>query len=272
MPANETGPGKKGSSYTVRAAERVCGILDLLQASQDGVPLAAIANAMGLPKSSVFRYMVTLEAHRYVERNPETGTYQLGLAFLPFRARQFEILARRARPRLESLRDSFKETINLGMLDGRRVAYVDIVESPQPVRLAARRGDSDWIHSTALGKAIAADLPVERIRAMLTEEGMPKCTEYTITNIPDYFVELERVRELGYALDDRENVADGRCVAVPIRVPQLNLALSVSAPASRLTLEKAHEIAGVLSSVAVELADDLTGRSGNEDAGGVHAS
>lgn len=250
---------KEPVDYSIRSAERVCDILDLLQSTTVGVALPDVAKATRLPKSSAFRYLATLENRRYVERDPDTGYYRLGLAFLPFQSRQFEVIAQRARPRLEQLRDKFEETVNLGLLDGNRVTYLDIVESPRAVRLAARRGDRDAIHSTALGKAIAATLPTDAVRRILAAEGMPRRTGRTITRVGDYLAELQRVTEQGYAVDDAENESDGRCVAVPLGA-RLPLALSVSAPAARLPQDQIEETAEILAGVAADLRRDLEGR------------
>src|SRR5690606_35356995 len=128
----------------------------------------------------------------------------IGPAFLPLQSQQLSVLADRARPMLNRLRDTFAETINLGILDRNRVSYIEIVESPKSVRLAARPGDRDPIHCTALGKAIASVLEPERVRAILDAEGMPRRTATTITSVQAYLDELDRVRDLGYALDDQE--------------------------------------------------------------------
>jgi IclR family acetate operon transcriptional repressor len=251
--------GKRGeSAYTIRAVDRVCDILDLLLEDTDGVSLVQVAEVTELPKSSAFRYLATLEARRFVERD-DAGDYRLGLAFLPFQSRQLELLTQRARPRLEQLRNKFEETVNLGMLDGNRVTYLDIVESLRSVRLAARPGDRDWVHSTALGKAIASRLPVERVRDILATEGMPRLTAATITDPQAYLAEIDVVRDRGWALDDGENEPDGRCVAVPLAGSRLPLALSLSAPAGRLPMDHVEEIAVVLADVAAQLAEDFGG-------------
>src|SRR6188472_211643 len=116
-PMEPTGAdGLDTGGYYIRAVQRVCDILDLLQ-DADGVALPDVAGVTGLPKSSAFRYLVTLESRRYVERDPATGDYRIGLALLPLQGRQFDLLARRLRPALEELRDRFGETVNLGLLD-----------------------------------------------------------------------------------------------------------------------------------------------------------
>jgi IclR family acetate operon transcriptional repressor len=102
------------------------------------------------------------------------------------------------------------------VLDGDSVVYLQIVESAQAMRLAARRGERDYIHSTALGKAIAAQQSDEAVRALLRASGMPARTPRTITRIDDFMVERARVREQGYAIDDEENEQGARCVAVAL--------------------------------------------------------
>jgi IclR family acetate operon transcriptional repressor len=245
------------SSYSIRAVHRVCDILDLLQQSPDGVTLPDVARVARLPKSSAFRYLATLERRRYVERDPLSGSYQTGSALLPLRAHEPELLARRARPHMEQLRDKLEETVNLGMLDGSYVIYLEIVESRRAMRLAARRGDRELIHSTALGKAIAACLPEERVRAIVADAGMPRVTERTITDLQSYLGELALVRGRGYAMDNGENEIDGRCVAVPVVGSNLPAAISLSAPASRFPLSQVEEAAETLKEIASALVGEL---------------
>jgi IclR family acetate operon transcriptional repressor len=245
------------TNYSIRAVQRVCEILDLLQQAPSGAALLDVARATRLPKSSAFRYLATLEGRRYVERDPVTGSYRAGSAFLPLRAREPELLARRARPHLERLRDHLEETVNLGMLQGNRVIYLEIVESHRAMRLAARRGDRDPIHATALGKAIAARLPDRRVRAILEAEGMPRLTQRTLTDPNAYLAELAATRERGYALDDGEHEIDGRCVAVAVVGSNLPAAISYSAPASRFPLDRIQEVAAVLREVAAGVAGEL---------------
>ncbi|WP_425440494.1 IclR family transcriptional regulator [Prauserella shujinwangii] len=240
--------------YSVRAVERVCSILNLLQESIDGVSLIEVGQATDLPKSSAFRYLWTLEAHRYVERDEHTGLYRLGLGFVGMQSRHLEVLRERARPWLENLRDEFEETTNLGLLDGDHVIFVDIVESRHKVRLAASRGDRDPLHSTALGKAIAAQLPEARVRDLLERTGMEQHSANTITTAEGYLDELAKVRRLGYAVDNGETSADGRCVAAPLLGTHLPAALSISAPAARFTLKDVERAAKVL----IDVADQIT--------------
>ncbi len=239
--------------YSVRAVERVCSILDLLQESVSGVSLIDVAQATDLPKSSAFRYLWTLEAHRYVERDESTGSFRLGLGFVAMQSRQLEMLRQRVRPWLERLRDEFDETTNLGILDGDSVIYLDIIESRRGVRLAATRGSRDPLHSTALGKAIAAHLPESRVQEILKQRGMERRTANTITAPDDYLTELARVKRVGYAVDDGENEVDGRCVAVALPGTRPPAAVSFSAPAARFPLQDVAKVAAALQDLAARI-------------------
>jgi IclR family acetate operon transcriptional repressor len=163
-------------------------------------------------------------------------------------------------PYLQRLRDHFQETINLGVLSGHRVTYLEILESPKSMRLAARRGDRDHVHSTVLGKAFAAHLPQDQVLTILAAEGMPKLTPRTITDPDAHLEELRAVRERGYALDDRENEEEGRCLGVPILGYSLPAAISLSAPQSRFALDHVDNVAAELINCAQLLVDELINR------------
>lgn len=242
------------TQYAVRAVNRALDILEVLESSPQGVSLADLASTVGLPKSSIFRYVNTLEARGYAERDRGNGHYRPGRAFHSSLAGELVALTARARPLLEALRDRFGETMNLGVLDGRRVAYLEIVESPKAMRFAARRGDRDPIHSTALGKAIAAHLSDGQVRQIISSEGMPQLTSRTITDLGEFLAELAVIRERGYALDNGENEEDGRCVALSLPGGWLHAAVSLSAPAQRFSLNGVETVVGALREVAAELA------------------
>lgn len=245
----------RSSPYSIRAVDRVVDILDLLQGASESLSLGELSKATGLPKSSAFRYLETLEARGYVVRDANGESYRLGLAFRPMRPRDLSLLASVSRPRMQELCGRFEETVNLGVLDGNRVAYLEMVESPRAMRFAARPGHRDPIHSSALGKALAARLRPVEVHRILGVEGMPALTERTITEPERYLDELERVRERGYALDNGENEDGGRCVGVVLPDP-LPAALSLSAPAARFASERVAEVAAALRRVADEIAVD----------------
>lgn len=255
--SGNTSSDSPSGAYPIRAVERVCDILDLLQRSHKGVSLPETAAATSLPKSSAFRYLSALEARGYVERDGQSAQYRIGLAFQPHDTRQLEAFLARADGPLQRLRDDTGETTNLGTLQGSMVVHNLVSESSQMMRLAARVGDRAPIHSTALGKAIAANLPPDRVLAILNSVGMAPFTDATITTPEGYLAELELVREQGFAIDDCENQADGRCVAFALKGMPFPCGVSVSAPARRLTLDMVPSIAKQIRRVGERLVSDF---------------
>jgi IclR family transcriptional regulator, acetate operon repressor len=244
--------------YAVRAAQRALDVLDALQEAPGGLSLAQLAKRVGLPKSSIFRYVATLEARGYVERDGEPAHFSLGRRLLPVPSQRLERLTEAAQPHLLGLRDRFHETVNLGVFDSGRVRYLQIVESPQAMRFAARQDDRDPIHSTALGKAIASQLSREHVLRILEAEGMAKLTASTISDPETFLRELDDVRQNGFAVDNGENEEGGRCVAVPLPLEGMRAAISVSAPAFRFTLEDVEPVAAMLVRTAQSVAQKLT--------------
>ena len=255
--SDDTASTGSSNAYPIRAVERVCDILDLLQRSHEGVSLPETAAVTSLPKSSAFRYLSALEARGYVERDTQSALYRIGLAFQPHNTRQLEAFLARAGGPLQRLRDDTGETTNLGTLQGSMIVHNLVFESSQMMRLAARVGDRAPIHSTALGKAIAVELPPDRVLAILNTVGMAPFTDATITTPEAYQSALETVRDQGFAIDDCENQADGRCVAVALRGMPFPCGISVSAPARRLTIDMVPSVVKRIRSVGKHLVSDF---------------
>jgi len=237
-----------------RSISRTCAVLRMLgESGNEGASLIEVAKVTNLPKSSAHRYLLVLESEAFVERDRRTQRYRLGVDFVSHEPNPIERLIQRAHPLLESVRDKWNETANIGMLVGQSVVYLDIVESAKAVRLSARKGDKDSIHATALGKVIAAYLPEKEVRAILRRTGMPKLTSKSITKRDIFVAELENVRARGYAVDDRENEEEGRCVAVYVPGLSAPTAVSISGVASRFPMSKIFDAAETLHAIAEEL-------------------
>jgi IclR family acetate operon transcriptional repressor len=259
----EAGRDRGARDYSIAVLDRA---LDVLEALAQGTgPLGAteVARRVGTTKSAAFRILSNLERRGYVGKDPETTKYRLGsrLAYLGERSLGTIDLRRVAGHGLETLHRRFEETVNLGVLDGREVVYVDMVESRHGLRMAARVGARDVAHATALGKAMLAFLPPERRRRLL-RAPLARRTERTITDPAALAGELDRVRARGVAEDRGENETGARCLGAPIfdHAGLPIAAISVSAPESRLDDDRAAEVAATLGAVAAEVTRLVGGR------------
>jgi len=247
------------TSGGVQVLHKSIDILEALRAEPAGLSLAAVAAKAIMPKPTAYRILATLEARSYLERTPE-GHYRISrkLADAPRDANFEQRLLRAARPALERLAAASKETVNLGVLDGGEVLVIETVESQQAVRMTSKIGNRRYPHSTGLGKVLLADLPEREMLRIIRAKGMPRFTPATIVKEKDLIVELERIRAQGYALDNRENERDGRCIAAPIQDNQRKViaALSVSGPLPRMTVTQAKRILAVLLETCKAIGQD----------------
>jgi len=247
--------------YYIEVLGKALDILDVFgQSEEQRLSLQDISVRSRLNKNTVFRILYTLGEHGYIHK--ENQTYQLGrklvdLGNVKFRRRDLLAIAG---PYLDALRDQSGETVNLGVLDGGSIRYIDVRESPERFRLAERIGGSDFLHSTALGKAHLAYLPAEEVRYLMKQLGMPRQTEHTFTTINALKKELEIVRVNGYALDREESMLGAFCVAAPILNSSNTpiAAISISGPTIRFNEENLPEAKDALLKAVAEIQSKLS--------------
>ena len=109
------------------------------------------------------------------------------------------------------------ETVQLATLDGVSAVYLALSESPHPVKLTSRAGVRLPAHTSAIGKALLAELDPDEAARRLKGARLARRTEHTIASVPELLAELERTRDRGYAVDNEEFAIGLRCIGVPIR-------------------------------------------------------
>jgi IclR family transcriptional regulator, KDG regulon repressor len=247
--------------YTIAVVARTLDVLEALAAADTSLGATDLARRVGTTKSAAYRILTTLEERGYVIKDARTAEYRLGgrFAYLSRRAYSIGDLRQHARPLLEALHHRFHETINLGVPDGSEIVYIDMVESDQGLRMSARLGGRDPLHSTSLGKAILAFLP-ERERERILASPLPSRTGRTSTDAATLRAALDGIRRDGVAEDRGENEAGALCFGAPIfdAAGTVVAAVSVSSPESRVDAAREREIAAAVR----ETAGDITHRIG----------
>lgn len=252
--------GRVGEQGGVQSVERVIDLLELLADAPAEVPLAGLVSASGLPPSTVHRLMATLVGRGYARRLPSRA-YVLGPRLIHLGERSASTLGALARPHLTRLVDDIGETANLALLDGDRVVYAAQVPSRHSMRMFTEVGRRVRLHCTGVGKVLLAQQPPEEARAVLARAGLPPRTGRTVTDLDQLMDQLPQIVEQGYAVDDGEQEAGVRCVAVPVPNAAVEAALSVSGPEGRLPLDALPRLVPVLRAAAADLADELAGNA-----------
>lgn len=251
-----------GDTAGVRTVERGLALLTHL-AKGPGATLSELARRAELSVSTTYRLLETLKKHRFVEHDPERGRWYVGLGAYQVGASYLNTntLIGAARDEAERLVADFNETVNVAVLDGMDVVYVQQVEGRHMIRMFTQIGARAPIHCTGVGKVLVAWRSEDDVRRLLGDGPYPAYTANTITGLGPFLLELERVRQAGYATDDEERETGVRCIAAPIRDARgaVTAALSLSAPITRLEGERVRQYATRLMQAAANVTERAGG-------------
>lgn len=241
----------------IQAVSRTLNLLELL-AREGGMGVTELAAAAGLNKATVFRQLQTLVALGYAYKSRDNEKYYLTLKLAELGGRLLEQLdVRKAlRPYLEQLAADTGETVHLVQLEERDIVYIDKVEpAVNSLRMVSRVGMRQPLYCTAVGKAILAEFSDEEIRRYWETSEIRPLTPHTITRWEAFMEEIRTTRRRGFALDLEENEEGIRCVAVSLNYAPGTPphAVSISAPASRASLEALEKMAPLLLGIKARL-------------------
>jgi DNA-binding IclR family transcriptional regulator len=225
----------------VGVVSKVLKILEALHGSPAGLQLKQIAHETGIHKSTAYRFLAHMEGEGYLFRD-DAGAYVVGPKLLRLGSglTYQASLRKMSRPILQRLWKITGETVNLALLDGQDVLYIDVLESSYTFRLVSQVGMRRPLYCTALGKSLVAYLPAEEKEHVLSSLSFERFTPHTTTRLSQLRNELARVRQRGYALDDEETVLGSRCVSAPILLGngKVAAAISVAGPVTRISRDK----------------------------------
>jgi DNA-binding IclR family transcriptional regulator len=224
---------------SVQSIERGFQILELLRIQGRAIGISEIANLVGLSTTTVHRLLKTLKSCRAIQQDPQTHLYDLNDHMLLYGKavlNRFNFLGS-VHPILGELSKRVGETIFMGILDDQYdLIYIDQVDSlDYPLRMTPQIGLRQPSHSTSLGKVLLASLQNEKLAHFLSRGSFPRRTEFTLTTDEELRKELDKIRKVGFALDQEEMENGICCVAAPINNSRGTIAaISISGPSSRM--------------------------------------
>jgi DNA-binding IclR family transcriptional regulator len=227
MKLGRTTPGK----YSIEAVEKALDVLEAFSGSEE-LSLGEACRRVGMNKSRTFRLLRTLLDRGYLDRGSDVARYRLGAKLFERVSGVGRDLRQLALPYMRRLHEQFNETVNLGILRGDDVLYIDILETSRPFRMMATVGCCMSAASTAMGKAMLAHRRGEtgerQERSWNPRGGAP--------GDPARERELARVRKRGYAIDDEENEPGVVCIGAAVldASGRAVAAISVSGPPYRI--------------------------------------
>jgi IclR family pca regulon transcriptional regulator len=224
----------------VRALERGLAVLKAFSARTPALSMTQVAERAGLTRAVARRYLFTLEALGYVVFHD--GLFTLTPRVLDF---GFTYLATTgisdvARPFMERIVATLRESCSVGVLDGSDVVYVARVTADRIMTTNLTVGSRLPAHATSMGKVLLAFLPHDRLDAFFASAVLRQLTTRTIVDEQALRVVLSSVRRRGWATNDEESEKGVRTVSVPLhdRTGQVVAAINLSGHASRVSMRE----------------------------------
>lgn len=224
-----------------QSLERGLAILAAFRPAAPELGVSELARLLGLSRSTSHRYVATLARLGYLQQNAGTRKYRLGprVLDLGFAAINSMELRQISAPHLQRLADDTGHTVNMAILDGTDIVYIERCRTSQ---LGQREIDLDLhigsrlpAYCTSMGKVLLAYLEPARQAGLLKRIEFADRGPNTITTRAALIGELERVRARGVAVNNEELAYGLRSIAVPVRgqrgevVAAINLAVHRSA-------------------------------------------
>lgn len=249
-----------------QSLERGLSILGCFTPVRPVLGIADIAGELGMSRSTTHRYVITLLALGYLEQ-VASRKYRLGLRVtdLGLSAVNATALRDHSRLYLEELRRETSYTVNLAVLDGLEILYVDRARSfrsgQSKIDMGLAVGSRLPAPCTSMGKLLLAYLPEYERQTALSDLTLVKRGPNTIMSKNGLRGELEQIREEGFAVNDQELAEGLHSIAVPVRAEarEVVAALNLAAHTSMISL---NDMVNALAPHLVATADRISARLG----------
>ncbi len=237
-------------------------IIEIMAAASGPMRLQDVSAKLGLPASTVLRFLGTLTQFSYVVQDPGTLQYSLTMKFcrLGHLVRSQVRLVDVVRPFLVRFSEEFRESASLAVEEEQSVLYIDYVDGPDHMLQTLQRiGKVAPLHNTGVGKILLLGYSDDSLDRLIKMRGLEASTRNTITDKVSLVKELHKIERQGYAIDNEECEAGVKCVAAPIKdyTGKIIAAVSTSGPISRMTPPRISEIKEGITRMAREITRTL---------------
>jgi DNA-binding IclR family transcriptional regulator len=242
-----------------QSVERALSVLRVFTTGRTELRVSDVAKATGLGISTASRQLATLEAAGFVDRDPVSGLYRLGLDVVSLGGAVLNAhpVHREARQVAQNLAAELGLGANVAVRRDDRLFYLLNFEGRQSPRASVLAGQRNPLHATGLGKALLTGLTPAQRRALLPDAALTGYTPRTITDHDALDTALDKVVTRGYATEVEELALGRACVAVPIRDASgaVVAGLSVSGALSVIDLPAREP---ELANAVIEAADSIS--------------
>lgn len=241
--------------------EKAVDILCLFDSRHQELSAQEIAQRLGMPLSTAYKYLQVFHNKRFLSRDDHSNKYFLGLTILKLGLLATEKLSMLeiAAPYLKTLADRSLETALLTILDGMHVVCVDVIESPRAIKFITGRGSVMPLYAGSPGKAVLAFKDSSFIDEVITSTGLARLNRNTITGGDQLKSELSKIKIKGYSESDSEIESDVCSLAAPIfdYKNQVIGSIVVAGPADRIFKDNKYTLIDLVKQCAKNISSEI---------------
>lgn len=260
-PDDDAQAAQTADKYIVPALERGLKLLGEFSRENRSLSPPELARRLGLPRTTVFRLLNTLESLGFIERADGGGDYRLGMAVLRL---GFEYLGsleltELGQPIIERLCHQLHYPCNIVVRDGRSIVYVAKVTPPTPLTSSVRVGTRLPAHATVLGRVLLEDLSLAELRALYPEGRLEAHTANTPRSVLDLFHLVQSDRTRAVVVGEGFYEASISTIAAPVRdhSSRIVAALGATIPSAHVDATQQAELMQRVRAAADELSRHL---------------
>jgi IclR family transcriptional regulator, KDG regulon repressor len=246
---------------TVQSVDRTFDILELLALNPNGLSVGAVSENLELHKSTVSRLLQVLRNRGYIDKDPSTGQYRMGLKVIELAGSQLENIELRleARNGMHALAQNTGHTVFLAVERNNEAVYIDKMEAYNSLRRYSIIGTTVPLYCTALGKALLMGKSESEIDILLNQLTIEKHGPNTLLEPIKIKEDLYINAERGYTIDNEENEVGVCCIGAPIFDYQKRTvaAISVSGQRDTMTDTRVQELSREVSRTALTISEHL---------------
>ena len=248
---------------TSQSLERGLAILSAFDSDRPLIGVSELSRELALSRSTAHRYIATLARLGYLQQDPDSKRYRLGpkVLDLGFSAINSMDVREISAPHLRRLSDETGHTVNLAILDGTDVVYIERCRTAQPgqreIDLNLHVGARLPAYCTAMGKAILAFVPDDHREQVIARIDFVSRGPNTITDPEEFRAELARIRLSGIAVNDEELAYGLRSIAAPIHVHSGEVMAALNLAVHR-TMSTMDELLARFGPAVKQTAEDIS--------------
>lgn len=242
--------------YMIPMLERAFEILEYMYTVNEELSLSTISQELDIPKTTVFRIILTMEKWGYVEKVDNQEKYRLGKALIKIgrQAASGIDIKDIAMPYLTELSKEVGESTNLGILYEDQVLSLGSSEG-EDFYLISRLIPLSPLNCSSMGKQFLSEFSDKELEDYFQSSKPQKRTVNSITTLEVFLRQKDEIKQEGISYDREEYEYGLTCLAAPIRDRQGSIvaAISISGPTTRLQYKGEKMLKDAIQKTSLEI-------------------